>query len=376
MRRPISRGRQGKKRKEQSIWKGSGTPEEVRSRKAVSPGSHILGEGWSHDPARADQSACSRKEPCWRPWLLQVGANAVGCGYNRSQSTEGCFYWKMYNQLNRILLITTKEPFTRTQLNTQLFSRKKKKKTIKVSIHSIQPTQISWVLLEPGTQGRTWPASILFYWPFQGRYGWETRSTCYNCYGELQSRGKSRPLWSGSLWELTPWKREQEICGCLGQVGVCAKALRQRFAWSLLELLGSQRSITTNEGGREGQAETKEDEGRQKGSREQEQEWGLEEKRLGGQGERQISSCSGVCRGIISERALNGGGSWCNYFSVAVMRLWPEATWEGSIWLTHPDRNLEAETEAEIMEGCCLLACFPCVVQPGFLDNSGPQVQG
>lgn len=53
---------------------------------------------------------------------------------------------------------------------------------------------------------------------------------------------------------------------------MCAKALRQRFAWSLLELLGSQRSITTNEGGREGQAETKEDEGRQKGSREQEQE--------------------------------------------------------------------------------------------------------
>lgn len=45
MRRPMSRGRQGKKRKEQSIWKGSGTPEEVRSRKAVSPGSHILGEG-------------------------------------------------------------------------------------------------------------------------------------------------------------------------------------------------------------------------------------------------------------------------------------------------------------------------------------------
>lgn len=58
---------------------------------------------------------------------------------------------------------------------------------------------------------------------------------------------------------------------------------------------------------------------------------------------------------------------------------------KGFSWLTLPDhgpslkgedRNLEAETEVEIMEGCCMLACFPCLAQLGSLDNLGPHIRG
>ena len=30
-------------------------------------------------------------------------------------------------------------------------------------------------------------------------------------------------------------------------------------------------------------------------------------------------------------------------------------------------KNLEAGADAEAIEGCCLLACFPCLAQPAFL---------
>jgi hypothetical protein len=38
-------------------------------------------------------------------------------------------------------------------------------------------------------------------------------------------------------------------------------------------------------------------------------------------------------------------------------------------------RNLEAGTEAEIMEGCSLLACSSQLAQPAFLDNLGSPAQ-
>jgi len=71
--------------------------------------------------------------------------------------------------------------------------------------------------------------------------------------------------------------------------------------------------------------------------------------------------------------------------------FWDETVHRGSlgrkgfIWLTHPDhspslededRNLEAESEVKIMEGCCLLACFPCLVLPAFKYNPGPHILG
>jgi len=37
---------------------------------------------------------------------------------------------------------------------------------------------------------------------------------------------------------------------------------------------------------------------------------------------------------------------------------------------------MEAGADAEAMEGCCLLACFPWLTQPAFLQNPGPPAQG
>jgi hypothetical protein len=39
-------------------------------------------------------------------------------------------------------------------------------------------------------------------------------------------------------------------------------------------------------------------------------------------------------------------------------------------------RNLEAETDAETMEECCLLACFTRACSACFLQNPGTPVQG
>jgi hypothetical protein len=39
-------------------------------------------------------------------------------------------------------------------------------------------------------------------------------------------------------------------------------------------------------------------------------------------------------------------------------------------------RNLEARSEAEAMMECCLLACFPWLLQSAFLYNLGPWAQG
>jgi hypothetical protein len=39
-------------------------------------------------------------------------------------------------------------------------------------------------------------------------------------------------------------------------------------------------------------------------------------------------------------------------------------------------RNLEAGADAEAMEGCCLLACFPRLAQLAFLQNPGLLAQG
>jgi len=38
-------------------------------------------------------------------------------------------------------------------------------------------------------------------------------------------------------------------------------------------------------------------------------------------------------------------------------------------------RNLEGGVDVETMEGCCLLACFPWLAHPAFLENPGPQAQ-
>lgn len=40
------------------------------------------------------------------------------------------------------------------------------------------------------------------------------------------------------------------------------------------------------------------------------------------------------------------------------------------------DRNLEVETDAEDKEGCCLLACFPCLAQSVFFWKQEWPVQG
>jgi hypothetical protein len=48
--------------------------------------------------------------------------------------------------------------------------------------------------------------------------------------------------------------------------------------------------------------------------------------------------------------------------------------WKSGLEL-RPGRNLETGADAEAMEGCCLLACFPQLVQPAFLENPGPQAQ-
>ena len=62
---------------------------------------------------------------------------------------------------------------------------------------------------------------------------------------------------------------------------------------------------------------------------------------------------------------------------------------KGFIWLTFPDhspnmreartgapgRKLEAETEAEPIEECCLLACSPWLVGPAFLYKAEPLAQ-
>ena len=39
-------------------------------------------------------------------------------------------------------------------------------------------------------------------------------------------------------------------------------------------------------------------------------------------------------------------------------------------------RDLEAGADAEAMEGCCLLTCFPWLAQLVFLRNPGPPAQG
>ena len=39
-------------------------------------------------------------------------------------------------------------------------------------------------------------------------------------------------------------------------------------------------------------------------------------------------------------------------------------------------RNLEAEADAEAMEGCCLQSCSLWLAQPAFLENPGPPTQG
>jgi hypothetical protein len=38
-------------------------------------------------------------------------------------------------------------------------------------------------------------------------------------------------------------------------------------------------------------------------------------------------------------------------------------------------RNLEAGADAEAIVGCCLLACFPWLAQPDFLQNPRPPSQ-
>jgi hypothetical protein len=53
-------------------------------------------------------------------------------------------------------------------------------------------------------------------------------------------------------------------------------------------------------------------------------------------------------------------------------------TFLSSLQVSHnrtQDRNLEAGTEAETMEECLLLTCFPCLAQSAFLYNPGASAQ-
>ena len=70
--------------------------------------------------------------------------------------------------------------------------------------------------------------------------------------------------------------------------------------------------------------------------------------------------------------------------TIALMNRHDQSNWEktGFIWLrlSYPysslkevmiglkqGRNLEAGADTLVMEGCCLLACFPWLAQPAFL---------
>ena len=67
----------------------------------------------------------------------------------------------------------------------------------------------------------------------------------------------------------------------------------------------------------------------------------------------------------------------CLMVSIAVINtMTKKASWGGKdlfdlhfqvITEGRQDRNLEAGADAETMEGCCLLACFPWLTQSAFL---------